>query len=130
MDLLLDTHALVWWMLDSARLGVKARKAIIAAGSRTYISSASVWEICIKGARGRLQLSRPPEEWIPEVLAQGFDALPITFQHAYAVRRLPQHHGDPFDRMLVAQAECEGLILVSVDPVIRAYGVPTLDAST
>ena len=130
MDLLLDTHALVWWMLDSDRLGPRARKAILETEARVYISSASVWELCIKSSRGRLQLSRHPEEWIPEVLENNFEPLPVTFQHAYAVRSLPLLHGDPFDRMLVAQAQCENLTIVTVDPAIGAYAIPVLDAST
>jgi PIN domain nuclease of toxin-antitoxin system len=71
-----------------------------------------------------------PEEWIPKVLATGFLPLPVTFQHAYAVRSLPHHYGDPFDRMVVAQAQCHNLTIVTVDPVIADYGVPTLDAAT
>lgn len=129
MDLLLDTHALVWWVLDSDRLGPRTR-AEIKTTSHVYISSVSVWELSIKVSRGRLQLSRPYEEWIPDVLQHGFEPLPINLYHAYAIRVLPLLHGDPFDRMLVAQAQCEGLTIVTVDPVISAYGVSTLDAST
>ena len=128
MDILLDTHALIWWMLDSKRLGQRARKAILADGARTLISASSVWEIAIKSSRGRLQLE-PPEEWIPDVLAKGFEPLPTNSRHASAVRTLPQHHGDPFDRMPIAQAICENLTIVTADAVIRAYDVPTLDAT-
>ena len=129
MDTLLDTHALIWWMLDSKRLGQQARKAILADGARTLISAVSVWEIAIKSSRGRLQLEQPPEEWIPNVLTKGFEPIPITFQHASAIRTLPNYHGDPFDRMLIAQAICENLTIVTADAVIRAYDVPIIDAS-
>ena len=130
MDLLLDTHTLIWWTWGSGRLGPRAYEQVGAAENRTYISSASVWEICIKTSRGRLQLAELPEDWIPKVLATGFLSLPVTFQHAYVVRTLPHHHGDPFDRMLVAQAQCENLTIVTVDPAISAYAIPVLDAST
>src|SRR5215217_3440772 len=100
-------------MLDSDRLGTQARNAIVQSERRVYISSASVWELCIKSSRGRLQLSKPLEEWFPAVLESDFDPLPIAFQHAYAIRTLPLLHGDPFDRMLVAQAQCEGLTVVT-----------------
>jgi PIN domain nuclease of toxin-antitoxin system len=128
MRLLLDTHVLIWWIEGSGRLGKQTHELIRAYGA--LISPASVWEISIKSARGHLQLQPPLEEWLPELLVSGFDPLFITFEHALAVRHLPHHHGDPFDRMLVAQAQCEGLTIVTVDPVIAAYGIPTLDAAT
>jgi PIN domain nuclease of toxin-antitoxin system len=87
---------------------------------------------------GNLHQSQPraittsgaPEEWIPKLVARGLETLPVTFEHAYAVRSLPLLHGDPFDRMLIAQALCEGLTIVTVDPVICDYRVSTIDAAT
>lgn len=127
MRLLLDTHVLIWWMEGSGRLGREAYELIRSNGA--LVSSASVWEISIKSARGRLPLMTPLETWLPRLLRTGFDPLFITFEHATAVRNLPLHHSDPFDRMLVAQAQCEGLTLVTADPLLPRYPIPTLDAS-
>ncbi len=99
-------------------------------GVTLWVSAAAVWEMAIKTARGRLQMDPPVEETIPLLLKQGFLRLPITIQHALAVRTLPLLHNDPFDRMLVAQAQCEDLTLVTADPAIMAYDIRTIDAST
>jgi PIN domain nuclease of toxin-antitoxin system len=128
MNLLLDTHTLIWWMEDSPRLGPVALRTIEAADTR-LISAVSAWEISIKTAIGRLKLSFDPGESIIELTTRGFQPLCIKFRHAWTVGDLPLHHGDPFDRMLVAQARCENLTLVTADERIAAYGVPTLDAS-
>jgi len=129
MNLLLDTHALIWWLEGSKRLGSGAKKALGFPGAGLWISGVSVWEMAIKSGIGRLRLEQPPEETIPILLNRGFRELPINWKHALAVRNLPPHHSDPFDRMLVAQAQCEGLTLVTADPAIAAYDVPTIDAS-
>jgi PIN domain nuclease of toxin-antitoxin system len=128
MNLLLDTHALIWWMEDSPRLGQGARKAIADANTRS-ISVVSAWEISIKTAIGRFRLNVDPAESIFELMTRGFQPLAIQFRHAWAVSDLHLHYADPFDRMLVAQAKCEGLTLVTADPQMAAYGVPILDAS-
>ena len=83
----------------------------------------------IKTSIGRLKLATTPEDSIPELFAAGFQPLPIQFRHAFAVRQLPPHHNDPFDRMLIAQAKCEDLAILTSDHAFSAYGVPTLDAS-
>jgi PIN domain nuclease of toxin-antitoxin system len=127
MRLLLDTHALIWWIEGSTRLGKRAYDLIKSQGA--LISTVSIWEISIKSARGQMQLERPAEEWIPKLLEIGFEPLVITFHHAFAVRDLPLHHADPFDRMLIAQAQYEGLTLLTADAHFAAYGVPVLDAS-
>jgi len=99
-------------------------------GATLWISAVVVWEVAIKAGIGRLKLSRPPEDFFPLMLAQGFRALPISVDHALAVRKLPLHHNDPFDRMLVAQAQCEELTLVTADPKIAAYQIRVLDAAS
>jgi PIN domain nuclease of toxin-antitoxin system len=128
MKLLLDTHTLIWWLENHPRLGKAARKAIVAADER-FISAVSAWEISVKISIGRLGLSIDPADSIRELRTAGFRPLPIDFHHAWALRSLPFHHADPFDRMLVAQAQCEGLTLVTADEEIPAYGIPVIDAS-
>jgi PIN domain nuclease of toxin-antitoxin system len=129
MNLLLDTHVLIWWLLDSDQLGKRARTAILRPGTRLFISSASVWEISIKSAAGRLKLREPLGKCLPDLVRSGFRPLPVSFEHALAVRDLPPHHADPFDRMLIAQARSEDLTLMTADAAITAYDVRTIDAS-
>jgi PIN domain nuclease of toxin-antitoxin system len=129
MNLLLDTHVLLWWLEGSAKLGLRAKKALFSPGVTLWISAAVVWEITIKVGAGRLKLRQPPAEVVPSLIERGFQALPINLDHALAIRHLPPIHSDPFDRMLVAQAQCEGLTLVTADPAITAYEVRTVDAS-
>lgn len=129
MNLLLDTHVLIWWLQDSDKLGRRARHAILRPGAAVFISSACIWEISIKSALGRLKLKESLGKYIPDLVAGGFHHLPINFEHALAVRDLPPHHSDPFDRMLIAQAQCEDLTLMTVDPAITPYDVRTIDAS-
>lgn len=129
MTLLLDTHTLIWWLEGNRKLGRRARGAIEAAGAVVWISAASAWEIAIKVALGRLDLSEPPDVCLPrEMQRSRFQPLAVSLDHALAVRALPAHHADPFDRMLIAQAEAEGLTLVTADTVFERYGVQTLDA--
>jgi len=118
VNLLLDTHVLIWWD-EGRRLSAAARRAIEAADS-VYVSAASAWEVAIKIGLGRLRPARTVEEAADE---SGFLELPITFRHAQRVSGLPAHHRDPFDRLLVAQAEMEGLTLVTRDPVFERYAV-------
>src|SRR5438067_1781892 len=94
-----------------------------------HISTVAIWEISIKAALDRLKISFPLEEDVATLIENGAETLPVTFAHAFAVRYLPQHHRDPFDRMLIAQAQCESLTIVSSDPAFRAYQVGLLDAS-
>jgi PIN domain nuclease of toxin-antitoxin system len=130
MNVLLDTHVLIWWMENNRRLGKRAKAAIQNHETTVWISSVSVWEINTKVVFGRLDV-RPTlvDEIEEEMESSGFRRLPIDFDHAFALRFLPLHHRDPFDRMLVAQAQCEGLILITADEQVAAYDVPTLDAS-
>lgn len=122
MKLLLDTHAFLWWQEDSKRLGADARRAIARADT-VWISAASAWEVAVKVALGKL---RVPGPFADAVEASQFSGLPIGFEHAALVGRLPRHHGDPFDRMLIAQAIVEGATVVTHDAQFEAYAVPVL----
>jgi PIN domain nuclease of toxin-antitoxin system len=124
--LLLDTHAFLWWCGDDPRLGDVERQAIRDGANEVFVSAASVWEMALKQGLGRLQ---GPEPASAAVTRLGFEPLPIAHAHAEAIASLPPLHRDPFDRMLVAQARTEGLTLVTLDPLVRAYpGVAFLPA--
>ena len=123
MNLLLDTHVLIWWD-EGRRLTSEARRAIGEADD-VYVSAASAWEIAIKTGLGRLKPSRTVEQAAVE---SGFLELPVTFRHAARVASLPPHHRDPFDRLLVAQAAEEGLTLVSRNPAFGPYGITVVRA--
>jgi len=120
--LLLDTHVFLWWRADDRRLRRAARHAI-AEAELVFVSAATGWEAGIKVALGRLRIPDTVEAGVEE---SGFEKLPITFAHAEAAARLPPHHSDPFDRMLVAQAREEGLTLVTHDRRIEAYDIDVL----
>lgn len=125
MRLLLDTHALLWFMAEPQSLLPDAREAIVHAET-VAVSAASLWEISTKINRRRL---RVPSEDVPGEMGEwGFDALAITSEHAWAAGALPFHHRDPFDRMLVAQAQLEGMTIVTRDPAIARYQVAVLAA--
>ncbi len=125
MALLLDTHALLWWLAEPTRLSVKTRSLIADRGTRVLVSAASAWEIAIKRTLGRLDCPANLEAILDE---QGFEALPISIAHALEVATLPLHHADPFDRILVAQARIEGLGIVTADARIADYGVVVVEA--
>ncbi|MEE3625187.1 type II toxin-antitoxin system VapC family toxin [Nitrospirillum sp. BR 11752] len=122
MRLLIDTHILIWWMSDDPALPVHVRAAIQDPASEVFVSAATIWEISIKRALGRLDF--PLDDIQGELLKAGFKPLAIDIAHAARAGTLPAHHQDPFDRMLVAQAQLEGLTLVSVDAIIGRYAVP------
>jgi PIN domain nuclease of toxin-antitoxin system len=122
--LLLDTHVVLWWLSDDDKLSVGV-KDLIDTELEVYVSGASLWEISIKTAAGKLTM---PTDWLDVVGQSGLLELPIRAQHAAEAGRLPPLHRDPFDRMLVAQAQCERLTLVSRDQQIHAYEVPHLAA--
>lgn len=126
MRLLLDTHALLWWLADDPKLGRAAREAIADPDAIVHVSAASLWEIAIKANLGKLDLGGA--DLAVEVPANGFVELPIGARHALAAGALPRHHDDPFDRMLVAQAQLEDLVVVSRDPTFPRYGVSVLSA--
>jgi PIN domain nuclease of toxin-antitoxin system len=115
---LLDTHLLLWALAQPAKLPAKARKLI--EGAEVMVSAASIWEIGIKSALGKLTLG--PRAILAAVEPTGFSLLAVTCEHAAKVSELPPLHRDPFDRMLVAQALCEPLILLTNDHVLGGYG--------
>jgi PIN domain nuclease of toxin-antitoxin system len=117
---LLDTHALLWWLRDDDALSAPARALIADPETEPLASSVSVWEIAIKSALGKLEAH---DELLDAIVDDGFTWLPVSHEHAWAVRKLPHHHGDPFDRLLIAQALIESVPLVSADARLDAYGV-------
>ena len=125
MNLLLDTHVLLWCLENNPKLSPKVRDTIADGSNSVFVSAAVVWEMSIKESAGKL---RVPEN-LEEVLEENyFEMLPITIRHALALSDLPAHHKDPFDRMLIAQALVENLTLVTRDTVISQYEVPVLQA--
>jgi PIN domain nuclease of toxin-antitoxin system len=123
MRLLLDAHALLWWLAADDRLSDRTRDKIEDPDSEVYASVATIWEIEIKRAAGRLQ---SPADLVETLESAGMAVLRIDARHAVAAARLPRHHGDPFDRMLIAQAQLERLTLVTRDERLGIYDVSTL----
>ena len=120
--LLLDTHALLWWLADPAQLSAKSHAAIAEPEHQVLVSGASAWELATKVRLGKLEIAQKLLSELPDVLAsQGFELLPIQFSHGLRAGGYPQAHRDPFDRLLAAQAELEGLTLVSLDPALQAF---------
>ena len=124
MRFLLDTHVLLWWISESKNLS-KGVIDLVKQGQNTlFWSAASSWEVAIKYKLGRLSLPENPSSFLPKQLSQNnISPLPIQDSHAYEAGRLPLHHQDPFDRMLVAQARIEKLVFVTDDAKIRRYNV-------
>lgn len=125
MKVLLDTHAFLWFMAGDTRLSPKARKVMSDANTELLLSAASVWEMAIKAALGRLVLPVSVSDYIARKVRNGLHIMPIEWIHAAAVQDMPTHHRDPFDRLIVAQAIAENLPLVSSDRLLKKYG-PTL----
>jgi PIN domain nuclease of toxin-antitoxin system len=121
--LLVDTHVLLWWLADDPSLSQTAREQIADPANEPLVSVASLWEIAIKRSLGRLTA---PDDLPDRIAGEGFAWLGFGTDHAWEVRRLPMHHRDPFDRLLVAQALLERIAVVTVDPRFRAYGVDVL----
>lgn len=127
MKALLDTHALLWFLAGSSKLGERARTFIQDPQNTLFVSPAVLWEISIKDSLGKLILPEPFEQLFPARLdASGFLVLPILVPHIQMHRRLPFHHHDPFDRLIIAQALSDGLTLISCDSQFSAYGVNML----
>ena len=118
MRMLLDTHTFLWWVGDSPRLPKRFRAAIAEPANDVFVSAVTVWEIAIKRRTGKISFSGGI---VDEIRSQGFEPLAIVVAHAEAVERMPVLHRDPFDRMLVAQAMAEGMILLTVDAEIIKY---------
>jgi PIN domain nuclease of toxin-antitoxin system len=125
MNLLLDTHALLWWLDDSPKLSVGASRVIADGRNIVFVSAATIWETRIKQSLGKLVL---PDEFTAILKAQPFEMLPITAEHAHAVGKLPPIHPDPFDRMLIAQAKIEKLALVTHNEHIKKYNLHLIEA--
>ena len=127
MRILLDTHSFLWWITDDPRLSPRAREIMSDGENRLFLSAASGWEIAIKSRLGRLVIPEPLESFVPVQLAEnGIEGLPIALSHALHVASLPDHHRDPFDRILVAQSELEHLPILTGDPLIAQYAVETV----
>ena len=127
MNLLLDTHVLLWWLADSPRLGRKARERVSDPHVRAYVSAVTAWEIAHKQSVGKLSADWDVREQVEE---EGFFELPIRFDHVAEAAELPRLHADPFDRILIAQARAEGLWLITADAAVQRYDVPWVDAAS
>jgi PIN domain nuclease of toxin-antitoxin system len=127
MRALLDTHAFLWWLLDSPQLSSGVHEVIGDPANEIYLSAASGWEIAIKAKLGRIEIEGDPGKVIPEQMVKNaFDGLPVQMSHALQVFNLPDLHRDPFDRILIAQAQVEDLSIITKDPAIGQYEVPTI----
>jgi PIN domain nuclease of toxin-antitoxin system len=127
LKLLLDTHVVIWMLTDDRRLSAVAHRLVEDESHPCFLSVACVWEIAIKRSIDRLAAPADfPAEFHHQMARRGIPSLPIYDRHAAAVADLPLHHRDPFDRLLVAQAQVEGLTILSADELLRAYDVPIL----
>jgi PIN domain nuclease of toxin-antitoxin system len=120
---LLDTHAALWLYAGDSRMSSTAGRALLDEEHDVLLSAVVVWEVAIKRSLGKLDA---PADFVDDVLGGGAQPLHVSLEHAAAGEQLPWHHRDPFDRLLVAQATVEGAVIVSGDPALRPYGVPTL----
>jgi PIN domain nuclease of toxin-antitoxin system len=127
MRLLLDTHVLLWWLADDRRLKSPERHVIAHRDALVYVSAVSIWEITIKKGLGRLELDNEVLE--RELETGDMNELPVRWRHAKIAGALPTHHQDPFDRMLIAQAQTEGLTLVTYDRAFQPYDVAVLPSA-
>lgn len=124
MRRLLDSHTLIWSVDQQQRLGAQAHAAISDPANEVLLSAAIIWEIAIKVGLGKLSLTMPYRQWMTQAIGDlGVTILPITVEYADVQAGLPDHHGDPFDRLLVAQAMVEQVAIVSIDAAFDAYGI-------
>ena len=124
MRILLDTHCWLWWIAEPRRLGGRSRRLIADKGNDILLSAASSWEIAIKYSIGKLVLPEPPEEFVPKRLARdSISPLPVEHFHALHVANLPRHHNDPFDRLLIAQAQLERISVMTIDRLFEPYDI-------
>jgi len=127
VKLLLDTHALIWWLTGPERLNERARREIADLANDVYVSSATAWEMAVKTGLGRLPVPPNLQAWLPEQLsADRLMVMPVTLTHALGVKQLPLHHRDPFDRLLIAQAMTEDMLIVTRDRIFQGYPVRLL----
>ena len=125
MKYLLDTHIIIWWLIDPKKITPKARNIIADKKQEIFISSVSFWEIAVKQGLGRLTIPTDPIEILTR---EGFQLLPLTAHEALSVVDLPHIHADPFDRMLIMQSKLNDLVLITRDKKIMEYPVITLTA--
>ena len=124
MRVLVDTHVFLWWVEGDRALPAKARAALANQENECLVSMVSAWELAIKAGLGKLKLTLPVKRYVVEhIAANGFRMLDIRMAHVGRVETLESHHGDPFDRLLIAQAIEEELPVVTADPIFRKYGV-------
>jgi PIN domain nuclease of toxin-antitoxin system len=128
LRILLDTHVFLWWVSErGARVSDRAREILGDGATEAAMSIASVWELAIKAGSGRIDLPDAIERYVPDRLRHhGFELMSIDLAHAFRAGALPRIHGDPFDRMLIAQAQVEGLPIMTADPAISRYDVETI----
>lgn len=127
MTYLLDTGVWLWSLSEPERISRRAREVLADPRQPIFLSAATSWEVAIKFAAGKLALPEPPASYVPNRMAtQGLRPLPISHQHALAVAALPLHHRDPFDRLLIAQADVEGMMVITADRWLERYAVPVL----
>lgn len=127
MRALLDTHAFIWWVLDAPQLSSECRRILDDGANEVLLSAVSAYELAYKANRGRLTLPESPEIYVRgRLAANGFGALSIELNHALRAASLPMIHSDPFDRILVAQAQLEGLPIITADPAIAQYDVEVI----
>ena len=126
LRLLLDTHTLLWWVSNHPALSEGADRVLNESTNEVFVSAASAWEVTTKARLGKLAAGRLAQDFVAEIRRQGFVPLSITMDHAQRSGSLPGHHRDPFDRMLIAQAQAENLVLVSSEAVFDSYGVRRL----
>jgi PIN domain nuclease of toxin-antitoxin system len=123
MRLLIDTHIFLWWDRQLRRLSRPLRAAIEDEDNEIYLSAASVWEIAVKRTLGKLNFGGTIVDAVADL---GFGILPVTGTHAEHAGGLPRHHNDPFDRLIIAQAYLEGMVLGTQDPMLRPYAISIL----
>lgn len=125
MRLLLDSHVLIWWLEDPNLLDAKLKALLRDNTNEAYFSPASIWELGLKSSKGQLHM---PSSFADHLISDGINELAVTAVHAMRSLTLPHIHFDPFDRMLVSQALCEGLVLATRDTTVMRYDVPTIEA--
>jgi PIN domain nuclease of toxin-antitoxin system len=125
VKLLLDTHTLIWWLTNDPSLSQKAKDAITSPDNLVFVSAASAWEITIKKTIGKL---KTPDDLLEQIEQKDFQPLPIEIHQALTVEKLPLHHSDPFDRILIAQAVCEDLTIITRDREFSAYSISIIKA--
>lgn len=124
MRALIDTHVFLWWVVDDARITPLMREILVDGANEILFSVASAYELAYKAAAGRLTLPEPPDTYVAGRLeSNGFESLDVNLGHALAAAALPRIHGDPVDRLLVAQAQREGIPIITTDPLIHRYDV-------